>query len=39
MTEPTAGPQQADDERAAALMVSLLRRSLLREAAQPGGAT
>jgi AcrR family transcriptional regulator len=39
MTEPTAGPQPADDERAAALMVSLLRRSLLRESAQPGGAT
>jgi AcrR family transcriptional regulator len=39
MTEPTAGPEPEGDEHAAALMVSLLTRSLLREAAQPGAAT
>jgi AcrR family transcriptional regulator len=39
MTEPTADAQPAGDDRAAALMVTLLRRSLLRALPQPGGAT
>jgi hypothetical protein len=39
MTEPTGADATESDEGAAALMVNLLQRSLLREAAQPGGAT
>ena len=39
MTEPTGAGAPDSDERAAALMENLLRRSLLRDAAQLGGAT